>query len=182
MIAGPLLVALGAGLLAIGRSDADYFKHFLPGLVAVGSGMALAIPPLTKSALSVGTRFSGSASGFNNAVSRIASLLAVAVLGAVIVSSFSTRLAENFSESILSERAQAEILSQYDRLGGIEVPEDFSEQARTLAETAIHSSFIHAYRLVMLICVGLTAAGSVISALTIRRGKRRNRRNGPRLA
>lgn len=169
MIAGPLVVALGAGLLISGGTGADYFRHFLPGLAAIGLGMALAIPPLTKSALSVSPRFSGSASGVNNAVSRIAGLLAVALLGAVMISAFASRLMELVPVSSLPAGMKEQILSQYDKLGGIELPDGLGQTARAEARGIIQASFIHAFRLVMIICIGLTCAGSVISAATIHR-------------
>lgn len=171
MVAGPLVVALGAGLLITGGPDADYLRHFLPGLAAIGLGMAVAIPPLTKSALSVRPGFSGSASGVNNAVSRIASLLAVALLGAVMVSAFGSSLREIISATSLRTAAQDKILAQYDKLGGIEIPDGFGQTAAKEARNAIQASFIHGYRLVMLICVGLTCTGALVSALTIRAKK-----------
>jgi EmrB/QacA subfamily drug resistance transporter len=168
MIAGPLMVSIGAALLMNGGTDAIYVRDFLPGLAAVGVGMALAIPPLTKAALTVEPRFSGSASGVNNAVARIAGLLAVALLGAVMVSTFASRLADLVEVSSLPEEARGEILSQYDRLAGIVVPESFSDSARATAVSAVRSSFIRAFRLIMIVCASLTAVGSVISTVTIR--------------
>jgi EmrB/QacA subfamily drug resistance transporter len=168
MIAGPLAVALGAALLTMGGTRASYLTHFLPGLAAVGLGMALSIPPLTKSALTVEPRHAGSASGVNNAVARIAGLLAVAVLGAVMVSSFASRLAGLLDASVLSESARTQVLNQYDRLGGISLPNTFGDTERALATGAIRASFIHGFRWVMLISAALAGAGSAISWITIR--------------
>jgi MFS family permease len=169
MIAGPLLLSVGALLLATGGANATYSRHFLPGLASVGFGMALAIPPITKSALSVEPGLSGSASGVNNAASRIAGLLAVAVLGAVMVSTFASKLGDLIEASPLPEEARSQILRQYDRLGGIAVPESFNDSARAAALSAVRPAFVSAFRTVMLICAGLTATGSVVSALTIRK-------------
>ncbi len=63
----------------------DYVTNFFPGLVLVGIGMALVIAPLTKSALMVESKYSGAASGVNNAVARFAALMAIAVLSAVML-------------------------------------------------------------------------------------------------
>jgi EmrB/QacA subfamily drug resistance transporter len=122
MVLGPVIVAMGILLLAIGGADASYIRHYLPGLVLFGIGMALVIAPLTKSALAVEPQFSGSASGVNNAVSRIAALMAVVVLGAIVISAFTTRLNDTISTSTLTQQEQRQILSQSDKLGGIEIP------------------------------------------------------------
>lgn len=81
MTAGPLLG--GAGLVLLSRigSDASYLVDVLPGLLLLGSGLALTVAPLTSVALgSAPDRVAGVASGVNNAVARTASLLAIALL------------------------------------------------------------------------------------------------------
>jgi hypothetical protein len=86
-------------------------------MILFGLGMALVIAPLTKSALSVEPRLSGAASGVNNAVSRIAALLAVAILGAVIISIFTARLDGTITTSSLTTPDQEQILNQSEKLG-----------------------------------------------------------------
>jgi EmrB/QacA subfamily drug resistance transporter len=167
MVGGPLLVAAGIALLATGDVNASYLRNFLPGLATAGVGMALIIAPLTKSALSVQTRFSGSASGVNNAVARIAGFLAVAVVGAIMVSTFAPELKSTIGTSGLTTEEQTQITSQYDRLGGIVIPEDFSEPARVVAETAIRGSFVFSFRRAMGVCAMLAAAASAISLASI---------------
>ena len=167
MIVGPVIVALGMALLALGGIDTSYFKHFLPGLVLFGLGMALTIAPLTKSALSVEPQFSGSASGINNAISRIAALMAVAVLGAIVISTFTMRLNDTISASSLTQEEQRQILSQSNKLGGIVIPDTFDEPARLLTRNTIKESFIYGFRWAMGICTALALTGAVISVITI---------------
>ncbi|MFC1871635.1 MFS transporter [Chloroflexota bacterium] len=169
MIGGPLMVALGIALLMTGGTDASYFKHFLPGLITMGIGMAFVIAPLTKSALSVETRFSGSASGVNNAIARTAGLLAVAVLGALMISTFAPYLKDTIQSSLLTPPEQFQIISQYDRLGGIVIPDSFGESARAVAQTAVRESFIFSFRWTMGMCSVLALAGSIISFFAIHR-------------
>ncbi len=166
MILGPVIVALGMVLLTIGGTDASYFKHFLPGLILFGIGMALVIAPLTKSALSVEPRFSGSASGVNNGVSRIAALMAVAVLGAIVISTFTTRLDDTISASSLTQEEQRQILSQSDKLGGIVIPNTFDETTRQLARNAIRESFVYGFRWAMGIRAALALTGALVSFVT----------------
>ena len=68
-------------LYGLHRGDA-YFTHVLPGVVLFSFGLSLLVAPLTTTVMtSVDDMHSGIASGINNAVSRVAGLLVVAVLG-----------------------------------------------------------------------------------------------------
>jgi EmrB/QacA subfamily drug resistance transporter len=78
---GPLVIAVGL-LLMTGFGPGDgYFTGILPAIVVFGLGLTLVVAPVTATVLAAAdTRHSGIASGVNNAVARVASLLAVAVL------------------------------------------------------------------------------------------------------
>jgi EmrB/QacA subfamily drug resistance transporter len=167
MIGGPLIVALGIALLLTGGTDASYFRHFLPGLAILGLGMALVIAPLTKCALMVETRFSGAASGVNNAVARTAGLMAVAVLGAIAISTFALQLQETVNASALTVEEQRQIIVQSDKLGGIEIPDSFGQDARSVAQEAIRGSFVFGFRWAMGVCAALALAAAIISTITI---------------
>ncbi|WP_454049710.1 DHA2 family efflux MFS transporter permease subunit [Cellulomonas sp. Marseille-Q8402] len=81
MTVGPLLAGAGAVLLAGIGPDADYVPDVLPGVLAVGAGLVLTVAPLTATALAAAPdHLAGVASATNNAVARVAGLLAVAVL------------------------------------------------------------------------------------------------------
>jgi hypothetical protein len=81
MTVGPLLSAVGLVLLSRVGADATYVTDVLPGVVVLGLGLSATVAPLTATALaSVADRHVGIASGVNNAVARIAGLLAVAIL------------------------------------------------------------------------------------------------------
>lgn len=169
MIIGPLLVAVGAGLLAVGGTSILYPRDFLPGAVLIGLGMALVIAPLTKSALAVRPELSGAASGVNNAAARVAALLAVAVLGAIMVSIFSARLPGALAVSVLTGPEQQQIIDQSGKLGGIVVPEALSAAAREAAKQAIARSFVFSFRWVMLTCAALALGAALVSTALIRR-------------
>jgi EmrB/QacA subfamily drug resistance transporter len=169
MIVGPFLVGAGMSLLAIPGRDANYFIGFLPGLVLFGLGMSLVIAPLTKSALSVEEKYSGAASGVNNAVSRIAGLLAVALLGAVVYSTFSSQLTTRLQSSPLTRNERKIVLDQIDKLGGISVPDLMYDEHYIYAKLAVEDSFVYSFRLAMGICAGLAFLSSIISALLIKK-------------
>ncbi|WP_199803365.1 MFS transporter [Erythrobacter rubeus] len=84
---GPLLVACGFGLFALmANADLDYWSDILPGLITIAVGMALCVAPLTTAVMNaVENRYVGVASGINNAISRIAGLVATALLGFVLI-------------------------------------------------------------------------------------------------
>jgi EmrB/QacA subfamily drug resistance transporter len=167
MILGPAIVAVGMALLAISGTDTSYLRDILPGLALFGIGMALTIAPLTKSALSVEARFSGSASGVNNAVSRVAALMAVAVLGAVVITTFTTHLDDTLGASSITQAEQGQIISQSGKLGAIIIPDAFDETTREVARSAVRESFVYGFRWAMAISAALALAGAVVSFLTI---------------
>jgi hypothetical protein len=167
MVVGPLLVALGMLILTIPGRNANYFISFLPGLLFFGLGMSLVIAPLTKSALAVESRYSGAASGVNNAVSRIAGLLAVAVLSAIILLVFSTQLQQRMSTLTISQQAREKILIQENKLAGIEIPDGFSLPEKHATQEAIEDAFVYAFRGIMGINAGLAMLSAVIAYLTI---------------
>ena len=89
MTAGPIVAGIGLLLMLRVGSDADYLADVLPAIVVFGLGLAATVAPLTATVLdSVEERRVGIASGVNNGVSRVAGLLAIAVLGAVISAQF----------------------------------------------------------------------------------------------
>ncbi|MFC7340248.1 MFS transporter [Saccharopolyspora griseoalba] len=84
MIIGPLGCALGLVLLTRAVPGASYLTGVLPGVLVFGLGLSITVAPLTSAVLaSVSAERGGVASGVNNAVSRLAGLLAVAVLPVV---------------------------------------------------------------------------------------------------
>jgi EmrB/QacA subfamily drug resistance transporter len=93
LTAGPLFA--GAGLLLLTRAvpGNSYLSGVLPGLLVFSTGMCLVVTPITATALgSVEPAHAGLASGVNNAVARIAGLIAVAVLPVIAGTGTSTHL------------------------------------------------------------------------------------------
>jgi EmrB/QacA subfamily drug resistance transporter len=87
---GPLIAAGGLALLAVADFGKPYWNGVFPAIGLFAIGMTVTVPPLTSTVMaSVGEAHAGLASGVNNAVARVAGLLAVAALGAVLFVSFS---------------------------------------------------------------------------------------------
>ena len=97
LIAGPLLVALGFGLLAGFAGVRSYWTGVLPGLSVLALGAGVAVAPLTDAVLgAVPNEYEGAASGINNAVARVAGLIAVALLGFVVGGSDAGSVSKGF--------------------------------------------------------------------------------------
>src|SRR6185437_15475577 len=87
---GPIVAACGLAMLAVVDLRQPFWVGVFPSIVLLGIGMAITVPPLTSTVMAaVGNVHVGIASGINNAVARIAGLLAVAALGAALSASFS---------------------------------------------------------------------------------------------
>ena len=94
LVLGPLIVAVGYLLMMRVAGHGAYLTAVLPGVVTLSVGMAFTVAPLTMTVMTaVDARHAGVASGINNALSRLASLLAVAVVGVLSSGQFSTALA-----------------------------------------------------------------------------------------
>ncbi len=101
LTAGPLLVAAGFLWLVFADVRAGYWTGLLPAVIAMSIGMAMAVTPLTAAVLSaVDRRHTGSASGLNTAVARVAGMIATALLGGVLGLS-GAALIEGFHAAVL---------------------------------------------------------------------------------
>ncbi len=85
MTVGPLLMAVGAALLLTVGIEFDYWWQVLPAMIVLGVGLSLTVAPLTSAILgAIDENRSGIASAVNNAVSRVAGLLVVALLSTIV--------------------------------------------------------------------------------------------------
>ena len=84
MTAGPLIMAASCLLLLTVSADFSYWWQMLPSMILFGFGLALTVSPLTSTILgSIDSSHAGSASAVNNAVARIAGLIAIAGLALI---------------------------------------------------------------------------------------------------
>ena len=168
LIIGPSIAAVGFVLFALPGTEGSYWTTFFPAVAVQGVGMSLVIAPLTTTALNaVEGRHSGLASGVNNAVSRTAGLLSIAVLGIFVFAAFSIGLDSRTEDLGLSPAQQAILNSEKVDLGGAEVPEGVDGATAAAVERAVDESFVGAFRLAMYIAAGLAVASAIAAAVLI---------------
>ena len=170
LMIGPVIAAVGFGLMAVPGVGGSYWTTFFPAVVVLGLGMAICVAPLTTTVMdAVRVRYAGVASGINNAVSRIASLLAIAVLGIIVLNTFNRSLDRQIAPLNLPVEAQQFLDAQRINLAAAAVPPGLSNQVSAALQAAIAQAFVDGFRVVMLIAVGLAIASAIIAALTISR-------------
>ena len=170
LIVGPFIAAMGFALFALPGADGTYWTTFFPAVVVLGVGMAVSVAPLTTTVMSSVARGRvGVASGINNAVSRAAGLLAIAVLGIVMLHNFSRSLNSHLAKLDISASDRQFLSAQRGKLAGVEFPESMPAQTRALLTDAINRSFIDGFRWVMLIGSGLALGSAAAALLLIRR-------------
>lgn len=163
LVVGPVIAAAGFALFAVPPIGASYWTTFFPAVCVLGLGMSITVAPLTTTIMNaVGPELAGVASGVNNAVSRTAGLLAIALFGLVLAGAFNARLTDELRLAGASPEATSAIVAQRHKLAGATVPATVPEKTRIHLKQAIGHSFVAGFRWVML----LSAALALLSALS----------------
>ena len=181
LIVGPLTAALGFILLALPGTSGNYWSTFFPGIAVLGLGMAVTVAPLTTTVMgAVEAERAGLASGINNSVSRTASLLSIAVFGIVAYHRFNQGLAQRLNALDIPPEVQQLLADEQKKLAAAEIPPSIPPGVQSAVRAAIESSFVDAFRRVMLLCAALAVGGAVCAWIFI--GNRPGRTPTPRRA
>lgn len=156
LVVGSLTATVGFVLfLRIGTSG-SYWTTFFPAIVVLGLGMAISVAPLTTSVMdAVPVEQAGIASGVNNAVSRMAGLIAIAIFGLILYSGFNRELNRQTQKLLFTKEQLRSVEEQRPRLAT-------AETSDLLIRAALNISFVTGFRLVL-----STAAGSSLIAACI---------------
>lgn len=167
LIAGPAIAGVGFALLTTTGIGRPYWETTMPAILVIGFGMALSVPPLTTVVMTaVGEEYAGAASGVNNAVSRVGSLLALAAFGVVVAGSFNRGLERRLTAAGVAPEVRLAVLAERGRLAAIETGD-----ARV--RRAVDEAFVRGYDLVVLGGAGLCGLAAVCAGAMLGVGRRR---------
>lgn len=164
LIIGPFIAAAGFIIFALASVGGSYWTAFFPGFVVLGLGMALSVAPLTTVVMTaIDQDHAGTASGINNAVARVAGLLAIAILGIVMVGAFSHKMNQGLAQLHLPPDVKRSLQSNEIRLAALPVPPDLDPSTAATLRASIDRGFVFGFRLIMLICAGLAVASAAFA-------------------
>lgn len=161
---GPGMVSLGFVLFMLPGVEASYWTGFFPAVVVLGLGMAIAVAPLTTTVMNaVPAHYAGTASGINNAASRAAGLLAIALFGILMLSVFSAELRRGLSPLGLPLQAEQGVLSSRRDLAALTPPDTLTAEQRGAVERAVDTAYLTGFRVVMGMSAGLALVSTLIA-------------------
>jgi EmrB/QacA subfamily drug resistance transporter len=173
MTVGPIVGGLGLILMLRIGTDPDYLADVLPGVIVFGLGLAATVAPLTATVLdSVEERRVGIASGVNNGVSRVAGLLAIAVLGAVISAHFGSVLDSELGPRPLGPAAERSVSDAKAKPLAVPGTGDLGPEESARVRAAAEDASTSAFHLGLVIAAVLMIAGGLASAVGIQNPSR----------
>jgi EmrB/QacA subfamily drug resistance transporter len=177
LVIGPIIAALGFALFMLpgtghsGRAGGSYWVTFFPAVVVLGLGMAVSVAPLTTTVMNaVPENRAGIASGINNAVSRTAGLLAIAVLGIVMLHSFNSHLDRKLQTLGITPEVKQALVDQRSRLAAAEIPKNVDPALGQTLKQAVDEAFVYGFRRVTAVAM-ILALLSALSAWLLIEGK-----------
>ncbi len=167
MTFGPILAAAGFLLMLMVDSKIDYWATLFPGVVLFGLGLSLTVAPLTSAILGdVEKHQSGIASAINNAVARVAGLIAIAAVGALVAAQFSSQMQNRMSDRANNPTIQSAIDESKVKTFNLVPPAAVSND-KQFAGALVQSS-VSAFHTGIIAVVALMAVGGLVSAAGIR--------------
>lgn len=164
LIVGPLIVAVGFVLFAVPSVTRNYWGVVFPPIMVLAFGMTLTVAPLTTDVMnSVDQDRVGTASGINNAVARVAGVLAIAVLGIVMVWAFRVRFDRALQHLSLPSATLQDLRTHETLLAGLQAPANLDPNTKIALANMIRQSFIFGFRIIMLLCACLALASVAIA-------------------
>lgn len=159
---GPLVAALGFLWLSDLGAEVSYLTDVLPGVLLFGLGLSATVAPLTATVLgAVAQHHAGVASGANNAIARVASLLAIAAVGAVVAAQYGGALDEGTRDLRLSGGERAALSEVRER------PLSGAAEGAPRLDAPVREASVTGYGWGLRVGAGLLALGGVISLVGI---------------
>jgi len=163
LVLGPIVAGAGFALFMLpGAGAPSYWTSFFPAVMLMSLGMAASVAPLTTTVMgAVEERHAGIASGINNAVSRTAGLISIAVFGVIMTGVFARNFNDRLEPLNLPAETRTALEAQTSRLATIHVPEQLKDETKQAVRHAVTESFVSGFRVLLLI----SAAMALVSAL-----------------
>jgi EmrB/QacA subfamily drug resistance transporter len=170
LTAGPVIAAAGIALYVRPSIGGTYWATFFPATLVVGFGMALTVAPLTTTVMNaVEAHHSGVASGVNNAVSRVAGLLAIAVFGVLLTGAFRSAVNPRI-ERLTDTSTRTAVDRELTKMTAADLSSLPLASAQRLAlRASIDEAFVRAFRLVIVGAATLALIAGVTGALLPRK-------------
>ena len=160
---GPIIAAIGIALFVRAGIEGSYWTTIFPAVCLLGIGMAITVAPLTTTVMAaVESSHSGVASGINNAVARVAGLLAIAVFGVFLVRAFDSGVQSRLDRLSLAPAVRAQVDEQLPKMAGAELNAlTLDSRQREAVQRAINEAFVSGFHMVVLgsAILALVAAG-----------------------
>jgi EmrB/QacA subfamily drug resistance transporter len=177
LIAGPALTSVG--FVALAGSEGLYGAVLL-SMTVLGLGMAATVAPLTTTVLNaVPPHRTGVASGINNTVAQVGSLLAIALLGSITLSAFNRSLDRHLSQAPASENVRSAVHGAHGAFVMPPLPARLSSEERQQVHQIVSESLISTVQLALWIAAALALSSAVTAALTIPAGTGKGRAETP---
>jgi EmrB/QacA subfamily drug resistance transporter len=174
LVAGAIVAGLGFLAYARPGPGGSYWTTFFPAAVILGFGAALFVAPLTTAVMeAIDTSEAGIASGINNAVSRVAGLLAIAALGIVLLKTFYGDFDRGIARQALSSQARRSIEVDRAALSTGRGITSLGEPDRTQVNTAVAAAYTAAFRRTMIVSAGAAWIAALVALLMLPAGIRR---------
>jgi EmrB/QacA subfamily drug resistance transporter len=171
---GPLIAGAGLALLLRINTNVSYTSELLPALAIFGLGLSLTVAPLTATVLgAVDQRHSGVASGVNNAIARVAGLIAIAAVGAVVAGRFQTVVNHDLAHVPLSARGADAVREAKQRPLSALPAKALSGRERAIVVHALDHASVSAFRLGLGLTAGLVVMGGAVSLVGIQNPRRK---------
>jgi EmrB/QacA subfamily drug resistance transporter len=169
---GPAIAGLGFFLFSlpgITEGEGAYLTTYFPAVLIFGIGMGITVAPLSTSVMnSAPSASSGTASGINNAVSRTAGVLAVAIFSALAVGVFGSALVTAAAPLNLEPATLDALRAEAPRLADAAVPESVPVVLQGAADLAIRGAFVEVFRVVAWGAALMAWLGALAALLFVR--------------
>jgi hypothetical protein len=163
LAAGAAFAAAGFCVFAFAGVGHSYWTTFFPGAVLLGIGGALFVAPLTTTTMdAVDVSHAGIASGINNAVSRVAGLIAIAVLGIALANVFEGQLSKTLGGASLAPSSRAAIVAQRSAIVAGAAPSGVASADKAIVTRAVRSAFADGFRMTMLVSALIALAAALV--------------------